>query len=161
MSSVTIDEKTKLEIGVSESAGVGRLDETFDCFGGDTLCDAIERADCEKRRYFIRQLTAEELRELEYRCREKVLQIETDLKTIRLHNTKSAEKEKNTEAALERFQATLEYIREQRRRVNGTSPQSEDETARLFLEEAMERLSEHEFGSILMAAIEKQYDKAE
>lgn len=160
MSNVTVDEGTKREVGLSKADGVGRLDQHFDCFSGDTLCEEIERADCEKKRYYIRQLTAEELRELEYRCREKVLQIETDLRTIRLHGNKSEEKKKNTKTALKRFKAVLDYIREQRRRVDQFYTKSEDKTARLFVEEALEALPEDQFGSIMMSAIERQYENA-
>lgn len=159
MSDGGISDDIKRELGFSEPDGVGRLDQHYDCFSGDTLCSGIERADCETKRYIIRQLTAEELRELEYRCREKVLQIETDLKTIRLHGNKSREKEKNTKTALERFKSCLKYIREQRRRVDRFSTDSETETARLFVEEAKEALSQEEFESIMLSAIDRQYEE--
>ena len=80
------------------------MDEYFDCFSGSTLYEAIEHASAKKKRYLIRQLTCCELREVEYRTREKIQRIKTDLRTKQIHGTGDRESEKNARAALARFE---------------------------------------------------------
>jgi hypothetical protein len=134
---------------------LGRLDQYFDCFSGSTLYEAIERASAKKKRYLIRQLECHELREVEYRTREKIQRIKTDLRTKQIHGTGDRESQKNARAALARFKDCLRYVQEQRRIEDDKSLGLE--MARLFLEEASEKLSKETFASVLKGAMSRKH----